>query len=188
MKMPNLMKMRTNSAEGLHPDGIRPCEGIPACEGTKNHSLTGSITGISAIGAQCERMRESGAIFLNGGSVFQTGGRDRIATRGRTNLPPATASATRISNIHEAWGRMAEFRRNFSQASQPDGKAAPDGTNNHSVLPSDLIFPAIHAGADRMRNEPQFATGISANLSVSSILSRSRGSRGHFGRGGLTRI
>ena len=119
-----------------------------ACEGTKTHSLIRSLTGISAIGAQYERMRESAVIFRNQRSAFQTACRDRIATQGRTNLPPATASATRISAIDKGWGRMAEFQRNFTQASHPDGKNSPDGTRIVSVLPSDLIISTLHAAAD----------------------------------------
>ena len=138
------MRAINNSAEGLHPDGIRPCEGIPACEGTKTHSLTGSITGISAVGAQYERMRESGAIFLNGRSPFPTACRDRIATRGRTNLPSATASATRIPTIDRGLGRMAElqpFSGNFS-AGRKDRTGRNQKPFRHGFRPDFLRNPS----------------------------------------------
>ena len=178
------MSTMVNSAE-------EAWDGNAAQDGINPSSITASITGIPAKDAGSDGMMESGANSLSCDSVLQTGCRDRIATQGRTNLPPATASATRISAIDRGprrapllcvagwldagWGRMAEFRRNFRRASQPDGKTAPDGTKTVSVLPSDLIISAIHAAADG-RTELVRICGRS-----SASIAESRNSRIVFG-------
>ena len=104
-----MMESGTISANTSQPDR----KALP--DGIKTRSALPSDLIISTIYAAADGRTESATNFLNWSSVFQTACRCRIATRGRTNLPPATASTTRISAIHEGLGRMAEFGSIFNR-------------------------------------------------------------------------